>query len=97
MPKRSAARKERSSQAALVCGEAFQRLAHELIPRIGAIEEKPSQGMSRELADVVACATNIGFAIELYLKALLTQLDLTRYPSRSGNLSKAFMTRSCLT
>jgi HEPN domain-containing protein len=76
MPKRSAARKERSSQAALVCGEAFQRLAHELIPRIGAIEEKPSQGMSRELADVVACATNIGFAIELYLKALLTQLDL---------------------
>jgi len=76
MPKRSAAKKERDSQAALVCGEAFQRLAQELIPKIGAIKEKSSQAMSSELGDLVACATNIGFAIELYLKALLTQLDL---------------------
>ncbi len=76
MTKRSAAKKERSSQAALVCGEAFQRLAQEFIPRIGAIKENSSQAMSSELGDLVACATNIGFAIELYLKALLTQLDL---------------------
>ena len=76
MTKRSAAKKERDSQAALVCGEAFQRLAEEFIPRIGAIKEKSSQVMSNELGDLVACATNLGFAIELYLKALLTQLDL---------------------
>lgn len=76
MPKRSAVKKERSSQAALMCGEAFQRLAQEFIPKIGAIKEKSSQAMSNELGDLVACATNIGFAIELYLKALLTQLYL---------------------
>lgn len=68
--------KERDSQAALVCGEAFQRLAQEFIPRIGIIKKKSSQDMSSELGDLVACATNLGFAIELYLKALLTQLDL---------------------
>ena len=76
MTKRSAVKKERDSQAALVCGEAFQRLAEEFIPRIGAIKEKSPQIMSNELGDVVACATNLGFAIELYLKALLIQLDL---------------------
>jgi len=76
MTKRSAANRERDSQAALVCGEAFQKLAKEFIPRIGAIKEKSSQDMSNELGDLVACATNLGFAIELYLKALLTQLDL---------------------
>ena len=76
MTKRSVAKKERDSQAALVCGEAFQRLAEEFIPRIGAIKEKSSQEMSNKLGDLVACATNLGFAIELYLKALLTQLDL---------------------
>jgi len=76
MTKRSSANKERDSQAALVCGEAFQRLSEEFIPRIGTIKEDPSQAMSNELGDLVACATNLGFAIELYLKALLTQLDL---------------------
>jgi len=76
MTKRSAAKKERNSQAALVCGEAFQRLAEEFITRIGAIKKKSSQDMSNELGDLVACATNIGFAIELYLKALLILMDL---------------------
>ena len=50
--KRSAAEKERSFQAALVCGEAFQRLAEEFIPRIRTIKEKPSQAMSSELGDL---------------------------------------------
>lgn len=68
--------KELHAQAALICGEAFQRLAAKFIPRIGVIKETSAQTMSRELADVVACATNLAFAIELYLKALLTQLDL---------------------
>ncbi|MBM3118309.1 MAG: HEPN domain-containing protein [Chloroflexi bacterium] len=68
--------KERHAQAALVCGEAFQRLVAEFIPKIGVIKETSAQAMSNELGDLVACATNLGFAIELYLKALLIQLDL---------------------
>ena len=32
--------------------------------------------MSNEWGDLVACVTNLGFAIELYLKALLTHLGL---------------------
>jgi hypothetical protein len=68
--------KERHAQAALVCGEAFQRLAAEFIPKIGVIKETSAQAMSDELGELVACATNLGFAIELYLKALLTQLGL---------------------
>lgn len=76
MPKRYAGKKEHDSQAALACGEAFQRLAKEFIPKIGAIKEESSEVMSNQLADLVACATNLGFAIELYLKALLIHLDL---------------------
>jgi hypothetical protein len=76
MPKSSAANKERKPQDALACGEAFQNLAEEIIAKIGTIKEDPSQDMPPELADVVVCATNLGFAIELYLKALLIHLDL---------------------
>ncbi len=70
-------KKERDAQVALVCGEAFQRLAAKFIPRIAAIKEQPAQAMTNELGDLVTCATNLGFAIELYIKALLTQLDLS--------------------
>lgn len=63
-------------QAALTCGEAFQRLAEELIPRIGSTKEESSQAMSNELGGIVVCAANLAFAIELYLKALLMLLDL---------------------
>lgn len=76
MANRTGPAKERHAQAALVCGEAFQRLAAEFISRIRVIKEGTAQAMSNELGDLVACATNLGFAIELYLKALLTQLDL---------------------
>jgi hypothetical protein len=77
--------KKRDSQAALVCDEAFQRLAKEFIPRIGAIKEECLQDMSNELGDLVACATNLGFAIELYLKALLIWLDLPVPQGREGH------------
>ena len=85
MPKGSTAKKERDSQTALVCAEAFQRLSKEFIPKIGAIKEKSSQVMSNELGDLVACTTNLGFAIELYLKALLIQLDLPVPQGREGH------------
>jgi hypothetical protein len=64
------------AQAAIACGEAFQRIAKKFIPRIGLIKEKPGIGISNELGDVVVCATNLAFAIELFLKALLIQLNL---------------------
>lgn len=77
MSKKPEPMKEHSEvQAALTCGEAFQRLAEELIPRIGSTKEEFSQAMSNELGDIVVCAANLAFAIELYLKALLMPLDL---------------------
>lgn len=65
-----------SSQAALLCGQAFQEVAEGFIPRIQGIQAESSLDFSRELGDLVACAANLGFAIELYMKALLTQLEL---------------------
>jgi len=77
MPKGLAAKKMRDSQAALVCAEAFQRLAEEFLPRIGAIKTGVlSLSASNEVGDLVACATNLAFAQELYLKALLTHFGL---------------------
>jgi hypothetical protein len=60
-----------------MCGEAFQRAAERLIPRIWQLKEGSSAiTMSDEFGDLVVSATNLAFALELYLKALLTQLDL---------------------
>ncbi len=64
---------------ALVSAQAFQRLAEVFIDRI-AVEVKEaayhSDHWPTQLGDLVACATNLAFAIELYLKALLTHLEL---------------------
>jgi len=58
-------------------GEAFQRSAERLIPRIWELKEGSSAiTMSDEFGDLVVCATNLSFALELYLKALLTHLDV---------------------
>ncbi len=76
MKKRSETMKQLSPQAALKCGEAFQTVARRIIPGIRSIQAHSSRDFSEELGNVVACAANLGFAIELYLKALLTQLEL---------------------
>lgn len=76
MPKRSRNAKERDAKLAFVCGEAFQRQAGEIIPRISAIKEGSEQSLSNELGDVVVCATNLAFALELFIKAILVHLDL---------------------
>jgi prevent-host-death family protein len=77
MPQKSVAKKTRLAHVALMSGEAFQRSAERLIPRIWELKEGPSAiKMSDELGDLVVCATNLSFALELYLKALLTQLDV---------------------
>lgn len=80
MGKGSAAKETRGSQDALVCAEAFQKLAEELLPRIGTVKQGSSHVMPNEMGDVVVCATNLAFALELYLKGLLTQLDLAVPP-----------------
>lgn len=54
-------------------------MAEKFIPQIGTIKEGSSNGdqaILNEIGNLVACATNLGFALELYLKGLLTQLDL---------------------
>ena len=72
----SAANKIRFSQSALVCGESFQRLAEGLISAIWTVKEGAHQVMPDEMGNVVACATNLAFAVELYLKGILVQLGL---------------------
>jgi hypothetical protein len=69
-------KKTRIAHMAFVCGEAFQRSAERLIPQIWAIKEEPFVTTPDELGDLVTCATNLAFALELYLKALLAGLDL---------------------
>ena len=68
--------KERDFRAGLVCAEAFQRLAEPFIGRIAGEVKEGTQDPSRELGDVVACAVNLAFALELYIKTLLVQLQL---------------------
>ena len=76
MKRSSETKKRLSTQAALLCGEAFQKVAEGFIPRIQLIQAESSLDFSEELGDLVACAANLGFAIELYIKALLSQLHL---------------------
>lgn len=69
-----------NAQSAFVCGEAFQKSAEFLIPKIIPkklkVDEQPTHDMSNKMGDVVVCATNLSFAIELYIKALLSHQEL---------------------
>src|SRR5713101_6874771 len=76
MSRAFAAKKVFNSQEALLCGEAFQRLAEKLIPAVWTVKEGSCYVMPDEMGDVVACATNLAFAVEVYLKGLLIQLGL---------------------
>ena len=64
-------------KSAFVCAEAFQRLADQIIPSIADIGESTPSQMLQKMGDLVACATNLAFAIELYLKALLIHFGLS--------------------
>jgi HEPN domain-containing protein len=76
MGKGSFANKVWYSQDTLLCAEAFQAVAEKLFPEIREVKEGSSHTMPNEMGDVVACATNLAFALELYLKGLLAQLGL---------------------
>ena len=68
--------KARDCKAAYVCAEAFQNLAEQFIPNISSMVEDVPSKMSPEMGNLVACATNLAFSIELYLKALLIHSGL---------------------
>jgi hypothetical protein len=59
---------------ALVSGQAFQRLAEKCFPAIWKVQEGTLHVVPDELGEIVACATNLAFALELYLKGLLKLL-----------------------
>ena len=66
----------RNPEEALVYGQAFQRVAEQLIQAIWKLEEGLHHVVQDEMGDVVVCATNLAFALELYLKGLLALLGL---------------------
>lgn len=67
----------RDLRMGLVSAEAFQRLAEPFIARIAQDVKGGVQDPSNELGDLVASAANLGFALELYIKTLLEQLETT--------------------
>lgn len=73
---------KRDPIVALRCAEAFQRSAEKCIPSIPEMERGslPPSSVPGRLGDLVVCATNLSFAIELYLKALLVQLNCSFKP-----------------
>ena len=64
-------------RAGLVCAEAFQRLAEPFVSRIARDVKECPQHPSSDFGDLVACATNLAFALELYIKTLLAQLAVS--------------------
>ena len=73
------------------CAESFHKMGELFIDEIG---QRLPEGSSREppsaLGELVCCATNLGFSLELYLKALHAQMDGT-YP-KEHDLAKLYAT-----
>lgn len=78
--------------AALACAEAYLRLAEPAVISAMELEESTrAQQFTAGLGDVVAGATNLAFAIELYMKAILvvSKIDMPR--GREGhNLGRLY-------
>ncbi len=71
--------KRRDVSAGFFCAQAFQQLAEALIPRIRGIPGSRWSACSTpptHFGDLVACASNLAFALELYMKTLLAHLEL---------------------
>jgi hypothetical protein len=78
--------------AAVACAEAFLRLAEPVVSRIGTdVPESTTQSRPflPSIGDVAAAATNLAFAIELYIKAILIASKIDAPMGRDGhNLGK---------
>src|SRR6266436_2016948 len=78
--------------AAVACAEAFLRLAEPVVIRIGKdVPESTTQSRPflPSMGNVAAAATNLAFAIELYIKAILIASKIDAPTGRDGhNLGK---------
>ena len=83
---------ERDLNAALGCAEAYLRLAEPAVIRIKDVEESTQpRPFSPSFGDVVAAATNLAFAIEVYIKAILIVSKIDVPTGREGhNLGKLY-------
>jgi HEPN domain-containing protein len=80
--------------AAVLCAEAFLRLAEPVVIRIGKdVPESTTQSRPflPSMGDVAAAATNLAFAIELYIKGILIASKIEAPTGRDGhNLGKLY-------
>ncbi len=80
--------------AAVSCAEAFLRLAEPVVIRIGKdVPESTTQSRPflPSMGDVAAAATNLAFAIELYIKGILIASRIEPPAGRDGhNLGKLY-------
>ena len=83
---------ERDVNAALACAEAYLRLAEPAVIKIKELEESTEpHPFSPSFGDMVAGATNLAFAIELYIKAILIVSEIEVPQGRDGhNLGKLY-------
>ena len=74
-------------EAVVACAEAFLRLAEPVVIRIGeGVEERTqSHPFLPSMGDVAATATNLAFAIELYIKAILIASNIDVLTGREGH------------
>ena len=74
---------------AVACAGSFLALAESIVGSIPAIKEGEQAGVpGPHLGDLAACATNIAFAIELYLKAILHKCKVD--PGREHKLGNIY-------
>jgi hypothetical protein len=73
--------------AVVACAEAFLRLAEPVVIRIGKDVEERTQShpFLPSMGDVAAAATNLAFAIELYIKAILKASKIDLPTGREGH------------
>ena len=80
--------------AAVLCAEAFLRLAEPVVIRIGKdVPESTTQSRPflPSMGDVATAATNLAFAIELYIKGILIASKIEAPTGRDGhNLGKLY-------
>ena len=73
---------KRDVATALACAEAFLRVAEPLVLGIRRMEESTqAEPLLIGIGDAVAAATNLSFAIELYIKAILFKVEIDVSPS----------------
>jgi hypothetical protein len=84
--------RERDLGAVLACAEAFLRLAEPAVLRIMKLNESTEPGPFKpSFGDTVAAATNLAFAIELYIKSILIVSKVDMPLGRDGhNLGKLY-------